>query len=114
LKTVNTPVKVKLFEYPGKAGCLLILISGGLILRRSAAVKYDEIMSKYIHKAHIVCPAKYRRVVISEEEDKTLKETCKEIRDKIFRDRYRRGSCAFSGTVSADIQSDEDSKDDKK
>jgi REP element-mobilizing transposase RayT len=28
---------------------------------------------------HIVCPAKYRRVVISEEVDKTLKETCEEI-----------------------------------
>lgn len=44
-------------------------------------------MSEYIHKAHnvsvliyhIVCPAKYRRVVISEEVDKTLKGTCKEI-----------------------------------
>ncbi|GMO40177.1 MAG: hypothetical protein Pg6C_00940 [Treponemataceae bacterium] len=44
-------------------------------------------MSEYIHKAHnvsaliyhIVCPAKYRRVVISEEADKTLKETCGEI-----------------------------------
>jgi REP element-mobilizing transposase RayT len=44
-------------------------------------------MSEYIHKAHnvsvliyhIVCPAKYRRVVISEEVDKTLKETCGEI-----------------------------------
>ncbi|MDR1446856.1 MAG: IS200/IS605 family transposase, partial [Treponema sp.] len=40
-------------------------------------------MSEYIHKAHnvsvliyhIVCPAKYRRVVISEEVDKTLKGT---------------------------------------
>jgi REP element-mobilizing transposase RayT len=28
---------------------------------------------------HIVCPAKYRRVVISEEIDKTLKEVCEEI-----------------------------------
>jgi REP element-mobilizing transposase RayT len=28
---------------------------------------------------HIVCPAKYRRVVISEEVDKTLKGTCEEI-----------------------------------
>jgi REP element-mobilizing transposase RayT len=28
---------------------------------------------------HIVCPAKYRRVVISEEVDRTLKETCEEI-----------------------------------
>jgi REP element-mobilizing transposase RayT len=28
---------------------------------------------------HIVCPCKYRRVVISEEVDKTLKETCEEI-----------------------------------
>jgi len=44
-------------------------------------------MSQYIHKAHnvsvliyhIVCPAKYRRVVISEAVDKTLKETCEEI-----------------------------------
>jgi REP element-mobilizing transposase RayT len=44
-------------------------------------------MSEYIHKAHNVsvliyhkvCPAKYRRAVISEEADKTLKETCGEI-----------------------------------
>jgi REP element-mobilizing transposase RayT len=44
-------------------------------------------MSEYIHKAHnvsvliyhIVCPARYRRVVISEEVDYTLKEICKEI-----------------------------------
>ena len=44
-------------------------------------------MSEYIHKAHnvsvliyhIVCPAKYRRVVISEGVDQTLKETCEEI-----------------------------------
>ena len=44
-------------------------------------------MSEYIHKSpnvsvllyHIVCPAKYRRVVISEEVDKTLKEICEEI-----------------------------------
>ena len=28
---------------------------------------------------HYVCPAKYRRVVFSEEVDKTLKETCEEI-----------------------------------
>jgi REP element-mobilizing transposase RayT len=28
---------------------------------------------------HIVCPEKYRRVVISEEVDKTLRETCEEI-----------------------------------
>jgi REP element-mobilizing transposase RayT len=28
---------------------------------------------------HIVCPAKYRRVVINEEVDKTLKEICEEI-----------------------------------
>ena len=28
---------------------------------------------------HIVCPAKYRRVVINETVDKTLKETCDEI-----------------------------------
>jgi REP element-mobilizing transposase RayT len=44
-------------------------------------------MSEYIHKAHnvsvliyhIVCPAKYRRVAISEEEEKTLKKTSEEI-----------------------------------
>ena len=44
-------------------------------------------MSEYIHKSHnvsvlmyhIVCPCKYRRVVISEEVDKTIKETCEEI-----------------------------------
>lgn len=44
-------------------------------------------MSKYIHKSHnvsiimyhFVCPAKYRKVVFSEEVDKTLRETCIEI-----------------------------------
>jgi REP element-mobilizing transposase RayT len=44
-------------------------------------------MSEYIHKSHnvsvllyhIVCPAKYRRVVISEEVDKTMKEVCEDI-----------------------------------
>jgi REP element-mobilizing transposase RayT len=44
-------------------------------------------MSEYIHQSpnvpvmlyHIVCPAKQRRVVISEEVDKTLKEVCEEI-----------------------------------
>jgi REP element-mobilizing transposase RayT len=44
-------------------------------------------MSEFLHKSHnvsvllyhIVCPAKYRRIVISEEADKTLKETCEEI-----------------------------------
>lgn len=44
-------------------------------------------MSVYIHKSHnvsvllyhIVCPAKYRRVVFSEEVDQTLKEICLEI-----------------------------------
>ena len=44
-------------------------------------------MSEYIHKSHnvsvllyhIVCPAKYRRVVISEEVDNTLKEVCEDI-----------------------------------
>jgi REP element-mobilizing transposase RayT len=44
-------------------------------------------MSKKIHKArnvsvimyHIVCPAKYRRAVITEEVDKKLKEVCLEI-----------------------------------
>jgi REP element-mobilizing transposase RayT len=44
-------------------------------------------MSEYIDKSHnvsvllyhIVCPAKYRRVVISEEADKKLREVCEEI-----------------------------------
>ena len=44
-------------------------------------------MSEYIHKSHnvsvlmyhYVCPAKYRRVVFSEEVDKTLREICDEI-----------------------------------
>jgi len=44
-------------------------------------------MSEYIHKSHnvsvlmyhIVCPCKYRRVVISKEVDKTIKEICEEI-----------------------------------
>jgi len=43
--------------------------------------------SEYIHKSHnvsvllyhFVCPAKYRRVVVSKEGDKTLKDTCLEI-----------------------------------
>ena len=44
-------------------------------------------MSVYLHKSHnvsvllyhIVCPAKYRRIVISNAVDKTLKECCEEI-----------------------------------
>jgi putative transposase len=44
-------------------------------------------VSKFIHKSHnvslllyhIVCPAKYRRVVFSREVDQKLKETCLEI-----------------------------------
>ena len=44
-------------------------------------------MSIYLHKSHnvsallyhIVCPAKYRKVVFSEEVDKVLKEICLEI-----------------------------------
>ena len=44
-------------------------------------------MSIYLHKSHnisvliyhIVCPAKYRRVIFSEEVDNTLKEVCIEI-----------------------------------
>jgi REP element-mobilizing transposase RayT len=43
--------------------------------------------SKYIHKSHnvsvllyhFVCPAKYRRIVVSETVDKIIKETCLEI-----------------------------------
>ena len=44
-------------------------------------------MSEYVHKSHnvsvllyhFVCPAKYRRVVFSEQVDQTLKDTCLEI-----------------------------------
>ena len=44
-------------------------------------------MSEYVHKAHnvsvllyhIVCPVKYRRVVINDDVEKTIKETCEEI-----------------------------------
>ena len=44
-------------------------------------------MSKYIHKSHnvsvliyhVVCPAKYRRVVFSQEVDEKIKEVCMEI-----------------------------------
>ena len=44
-------------------------------------------MSIYLHKSHnvtvllyhIVCPAKYRRIVVSEEVDKTIKDVCFEI-----------------------------------
>ncbi len=47
-------------------------------------------MSEYIHKKHnvsvllyhIVCPAKYRRVVISEEVDKELRNICMEIENR--------------------------------
>ncbi len=45
------------------------------------------LMSEYIHKSHnvsvliyhLVCPAKYRRVVFGEEVDAALKEICLEI-----------------------------------
>ena len=44
-------------------------------------------MSEFIHKSHnvsvllyhIVCPAKYRRIVIDESVDKTIQKTCEEI-----------------------------------
>ena len=44
-------------------------------------------MSEYVHKSHnvsvllyhFVCPTKYRRVVITEEVDNTLREVCEEI-----------------------------------
>ena len=47
-------------------------------------------MSEYTHKQHnvsvllyhIVCPAKYRRVVFSEEVDRKLKDVCLEIEDR--------------------------------
>jgi REP element-mobilizing transposase RayT len=48
---------------------------------------YALFMSLYLHKSHnvscliyhIVCPTKYRRIVISERVDQTIKETCLEI-----------------------------------
>ena len=48
---------------------------------------YNECMSKYIHKSHnvsvllyhVVCPAKYRRVVLEGSIDKRLREVCLEI-----------------------------------
>jgi putative transposase len=47
-------------------------------------------MSEYNHKRHnvtilmyhIVCPAKYRKVVISDEVDKVLKEVCLKIEER--------------------------------
>ena len=47
-------------------------------------------MSKYIHKSHnvsvllyhLVCPAKYRKVVFSGENDEKLKEVCLEVADR--------------------------------
>lgn len=44
-------------------------------------------MSEYIHKSHnvsvlmyhIVCPAKYRRIVIDDDVDQVIKKTCEEI-----------------------------------
>ena len=47
-------------------------------------------MSEYIHKSHnvslimyhFVCPAKYKRVVFSDEVDKTLEEVCMEISNR--------------------------------
>ena len=46
--------------------------------------------SRFIHKSHnvtvlmyhLICPAKYRRVVFSEEVDKTLKEVCLAISER--------------------------------
>jgi len=50
-------------------------------------LRYTCAVSKFIHKRHnvsvllyhLVCPAKYRRVVFSSEVDELLKETCLEI-----------------------------------
>ena len=47
-------------------------------------------MSEFIHKSHnvsvliyhIVCPTKYRRVVINTDVEKTIKETCEGIEDR--------------------------------
>ena len=52
--------------------------------------------SKYVHKRHnvsvliyhYVCPAKYRRVVVSESIDRTLKETCEEIEKRFNETRF--------------------------
>jgi hypothetical protein len=78
--------------------------------------KTDGIMSEYIHKSHkvsvvlyhIVCPTKYRWVVISEEIDQTLKEICEEI-SKRYEIRFLE-----IGREGDHVQSDKNSKDDKK
>ena len=51
-------------------------------------------MSEYVHKKHnvsvlmyhIVCPAKYRRAVFSEEVDKELRDVCLEISKRVDKD----------------------------
>jgi hypothetical protein len=71
-------------------------------------------MSEVIRKEHnvstlmrhiVACPAKYQRAVLHGEADKKI---------RFLENRNRTGSCAFSGSVSADVQSQTDSTDNKK
>jgi len=75
---------------PDDDGAALFSIQSGSDSSRLAAffiIAYDERMSKLIHKRHnvsilmyhIVCPAKYRRVVFTPEVDAVLKDVCMEI-----------------------------------
>ena len=73
-------------------------------------------MSEFIHKSHnvsvllyhIVCPAKYRRVVINDDVDKTIQGTCEEISKRYeikFLEGSRKGrrSCTFLGPISSKV-----------
>src|SRR4030095_5871437 len=79
-------------------------------------------MSRYIHKRHnvsvllyhIVCPAKYRRVVFTPTVDKKVKETCLEISKRYemaFIEIGTRRPRALFGAVGASVQSEKDRAD---
>jgi REP element-mobilizing transposase RayT len=78
-------------------------------------------MSQYIHKSHnvsvllyhLVCPAKYRRVVFDAQVDAVLREICLEIADRYEitfleigtdRDHVHFLVCAFSGAKRSLLQ----------
>src|SRR5688572_27848230 len=79
--------------------------------------------SRYIHKRHnvsvlmyhLVCAAKYRRVVMSRQVDEVLRTVCLEIQealgDCVFGDWVGSGSRALSDPVGAELQSDADCDD---
>ena len=81
-------------------------------------------MSKFIHKSHnvsillyhLVCPAKYRRVVFTDEVDGVLRDTCIETSKRfeiVFENWSRFGSCSFSDSASTFIWSYKDCENDK-